>query len=65
MSVERRIGPAKERDRLTEAREDERVHLAAQNSRAARTVAQRAGSVEDCSLLLEMLGIEHADLRRR
>ncbi|MBB5955786.1 hypothetical protein FHS29_002367 [Saccharothrix tamanrassetensis] len=64
MSTERRIGPAKERDRLADAREDERAHAAIRNVRAARMIAGRADSAEECTLLLEMLGIEPAEVRR-
>jgi len=35
-----------------------RARIAAQNGRAARTVAARARDVEDCRLLLEMLGLD-------
>ncbi|RKT56826.1 hypothetical protein [Saccharothrix australiensis] len=64
MPTERRIGPARERDRLADAREDERAHAVIRNVRAARMVAGRADSAEECSLLLEMLGLEPAAERR-
>jgi len=35
-----------------------RAHIAAQDGRAARTVATHARDVDDCRLLLEMLGLD-------
>ncbi|GAA1341692.1 hypothetical protein [Saccharothrix algeriensis] len=64
MSTERRIGPARERDRLADAREGERALAAVRDARAARMVAGRADNAEECSLLLEMLGIEPVAQRR-
>jgi hypothetical protein len=44
--------------RITRARAAEDRHSAIQNARAARTVADHAAGVEDCSQLLAMLGLD-------
>ena len=51
--------------RITQARAAEGRHSAIQNGLAARTVADHATGVEDCSQLLEMLGLDAASGKLR
>ncbi|MEU6646887.1 hypothetical protein ABZ863_30720 [Saccharomonospora sp. NPDC046836] len=51
--------------RITQARAVEDRHSAIQNARAARTVADHAADVEDCSQLLAMLGLDAASGKLR
>jgi hypothetical protein len=50
--------------RITLAKAAETDHMAAQNARAARTVAGHAADAEDCSRLLAMLGLDATPRRR-
>ena len=45
--------------------ENDRRASALTDTRAARTVAGRAGDAQDCRLLLEMLGIDIGDTEPR
>jgi hypothetical protein len=54
----------RERDRLAEARADEKIHTVIQNGRAARTVADHSSDADDCQRLLEMLGLEAMEGKR-
>ncbi|MEO6089838.1 MAG: hypothetical protein ABIQ18_42690 [Umezawaea sp.] len=64
MITERRIGPVRERDRLAEARADEKIQTVIQNGKAARTVADHSDNADDCQRLLEMLGLEALEGKR-
>ncbi|WP_156753946.1 hypothetical protein [Actinokineospora pegani] len=50
--------------RIAAAKEIELQHNAEQCSRAARTVADHAWDAQDCSVLLEMLGLDPSAGRR-
>jgi hypothetical protein len=54
----------RERDRLAEARADEKIQTVIQNGKAARTVADHADNADDCQRLLEMLGLEALEGKR-
>ena len=51
--------------RLTRDKAAEQDHDALQNARAARTVAGHATDTLDCCQLLEMLGLDATDGKRR
>lgn len=54
-----------EQGRLVRAHAVEQAHSAVQNARAARTVAEHAADATDCGELLEMLGLDARDGKRR
>lgn len=64
MTLARHATPAPTDGRLTRARAVERIQIAVQNARAARTVAGNAADAEDCGRLLAMLGLDARDGKR-
>ncbi|MDQ3578196.1 MAG: hypothetical protein M3443_11475 [Actinomycetota bacterium] len=50
--------------RIAASREIQSIHIAEQCSKAARTVADHASGVDDCKLLLEMLGLDSESMKR-
>jgi hypothetical protein len=64
MTWARHASPVDEQGRFAEARATERIHSAAQNAKAARTVAGYATDADECARLLAMLGLEASDGKR-
>jgi hypothetical protein len=65
MTMVQQLSPAQEHGRFAEVKANEKLHADIQNCKAARTVAEHATNAADCASLLEMLGLDASEGKRR
>lgn len=65
MTMVHQLSPVQEHGRFASVKANEKIHSDIQNHRAARTVAEYATNATDCASLLEMLGLDAREGKRK
>lgn len=65
MTMVQQLSSVQEHGRFAEVKANEKIHTDIQNHKAARTVAEYSTNAQDCASLLEMLGLDAREGKRK